>query len=217
MAASGASVTDDTIDATLNEDDYSEPQIIRKRTSGKVVTASAETSGPSLTAPAEPSPNPVTTAAAQVPVAPPAKKAQETPQISNSAAPQATAKPEPAKPTGPSHQIILPDATGRIRPRLQIGIVQSPQNPSSAQNDGLYFLEPIPHTQLREKFEPGEGTHILALIHPFTGQAFGVQVTLPAGMPRIKIDSDEIEFDYGTHEVEVSFNRDGSISMDYDN
>ena len=133
---------------------------------------------------------------------------------------------------GPVHQLIVPAARQSSRPQIRLSVVPLPHVARSAMSSvpgqqrptanfvqgqrGNYYLTPIAHTELRERFEPSAGTHILALIHPVTRQAFGVELRLPAGTPQIKIKSDEVEFDYGADEIELEFNSDGSVSIDYD-
>jgi hypothetical protein len=69
--------------------------------------------------------------------------------------------------------------------------------------------------EFAETFRPREGTHQAVVIHPTTGQPVKVEFTLPAGTPEVRVNSREVEFDYGKSEVEVRFLLNGGVKVDY--
>ncbi len=102
----------------------------------------------------------------------------------------------------------LPDG-GQAPPATNAPVVP---NPAPAANQPT----PIPHTELARVFRPVPGEHVFLLRHPYTGQPVEVRVRLPQGRPRIEVDEDELEFDYGTREVKIEFERDGRVEVEYD-
>lgn len=64
-------------------------------------------------------------------------------------------------------------------------------------------------------FRPTPGTHHVCLIHPVTCRPVEVCFTLPPGCPKVRVRHREVEFDYGRHEVEIEFRRNGTVHVDY--
>lgn len=76
---------------------------------------------------------------------------------------------------------------------------------------------PPTHREFAGSFLPRPGTYEVTLLHPATGEPCVVCFTLPnAGRCKVKVDDDEIEFDYDGCEVEIHFKRDGRVVVDYD-
>lgn len=75
---------------------------------------------------------------------------------------------------------------------------------------------PMTHREFASCFVPTCGTHEVWLIHPKTCQPVRVCFTLPAGTPRkVRVERNELEFDYGRREVEIRFKNDGSVKVEY--
>jgi hypothetical protein len=76
-------------------------------------------------------------------------------------------------------------------------------------------LRPLTLPEFAAVFRPCAGTHQVTLLHPVTGQPVTVLFTLPPGNPRVKLHRRNIEFDYGKHEVDITFLRNGSVKVKY--
>src|SRR5262249_49236923 len=65
-------------------------------------------------------------------------------------------------------------------------------------------------------FQAVPGTHQVNVIHPVTGNPVLVRFTLPAGSPRrVQAGRRDVEFDYGRSAVEIRFEKDGTVKVDY--
>lgn len=86
----------------------------------------------------------------------------------------------------------------------------APLSPSS-----LPLRPPTP-AEFASVFKPLPGRHEVVLLHPYTNGPVTVCFDLPTGYPRRVIARQRfIEFDYGRHEVEIVFFRDGSYKVRY--
>jgi hypothetical protein len=67
-------------------------------------------------------------------------------------------------------------------------------------------------------FLPVPGPHQVVLVHPVTGSPIEVRFTLPNGTPRkVQAGRRDLEFDYGSRGVEINFEKDGTVTVNYDN
>ena len=78
-------------------------------------------------------------------------------------------------------------------------------------------VRPLTLSQFARAFVPTGGVHEALLLHPRTLQPVTVRFSLPYGRPkRVRVERDELEFDYGSYEVELHFDDDGSVDIEYD-
>ena len=121
-----------------------------------------------------------------------------------------TAEPEPSveQRTRLVHWIVILLQDGEPSPDVQI-TANTNANCRSAPVDShtIYELNPVPHTSITRHCEPHGSLHVFALTHPFSGEAHGVQFRLPGGSPELTVDKDDIEWDYGSYDVEIQFKR----------
>ncbi len=147
-------------------------------------------------------------------------------------------KPTTPKPTAPQPEpsyLVIPLRESDRAPRVRVTILRrtppvpstgptaepppkpagSPRPEQHSEKNGrsVYELRPMWHTEVPQFFEPVAGLHFFAVIHPYTLQTVCVQVGLPPGRPRLEIDRNDIEFDYGRYDVEIHFKRNGGVAV----
>jgi hypothetical protein len=81
-------------------------------------------------------------------------------------------------------------------------------------------LQPPPRPptlcEFAANFKAGPGTFEVCLVHPVTHCPVKVCFTLPCGCPKkVKVQKHELKFDYGRHDVELHFKRDGTVKVKY--
>jgi hypothetical protein len=64
-------------------------------------------------------------------------------------------------------------------------------------------------------FRPLPGTYEVTLIHPRTCCPVTICFTLPHGCPKVKVNRDELRFDYGRYEVDIEFKKKGRVKIEY--
>lgn len=64
-------------------------------------------------------------------------------------------------------------------------------------------------------FRPLPGNYQVTLIHPRTCCPVTLCFTLPQGCPRVKVNRDELRFDYGKYEVDIEFKKNGRVKIEY--
>ena len=75
----------------------------------------------------------------------------------------------------------------------------------------------LSHQEFARTFRPQAGNYEVVLLHPYTGRPCRVCFSLPHGYPKeMRIERNEIEYDYGDVEVEIQFKRDGRVKVEYD-
>jgi hypothetical protein len=73
------------------------------------------------------------------------------------------------------------------------------------------------HVEFARGFRPLPGNYEVLMLHPRSCQPVKVCFSLPHGCPeKVRIERDEIEFDYDDFEVEIEFRRDGRVRVNYD-
>lgn len=114
--------------------------------------------------------------------------------------------PEPAVP--PAYPVPPPAPTIPLPPTFP-----------TAPREVLTPLPPPPMTlaDFKHCFTPVCGTHHLTFVHPVTCRVVHVCLTLPDGCPKIRVGRRSIELDYARcDDIELEFNRNGTVSIDYD-
>jgi hypothetical protein len=72
------------------------------------------------------------------------------------------------------------------------------------------------HAEFARVFRPVAGTYEVVLLHPHSGQPVQVCFTLPPGFPKkIRVERNELEYDYGDFEVEIRFYHNGRARVEY--
>lgn len=121
------------------------------------------------------------------------------------------AEPAPPRAIAPAEEnagepLVVPPAPPQVLPPPRIE--GSPAVPGSAR--------PPTHAEFGKSFEPREGLYEVVLTHPHSGQPVLVRFQLPPGHPnKVRIERNELEFDYGKFEVEIRFHKDGKVSVEY--
>ncbi|MBM84210.1 MAG: hypothetical protein CMJ78_26955 [Planctomycetaceae bacterium] len=121
----------------------------------------------------------------------------------------------------PTEVVQIPQAVGSLVASGNAHFIYStnPESPAlkaAGKGASIHILHPIAPRDFARYFSPSGGTHLFAFVHPRTGHTVAVQLALPAGRPKMDIETREIELDYGRYEVEIDFERDGSVDIDYD-
>lgn len=97
-------------------------------------------------------------------------------------------------------------ADGIVEPAAGAPIVEVPMPPP----------RPPTHAEFASAFRPAAGQYEVVLMHPNSRAPVKVCFTLPPGCPKkVRVERDELEFDYGKYEVEIRFKRDGRVSVEY--
>ena len=115
---------------------------------------------------------------------------------------------QPPAPAYPPPAPVPPVAPAFYPPAAPV-----PPAPAGHGHHGPMTLEEFAHC-----FKPTCGVHHLTLIHPVTCRPVHVCLKLPHGeTPRVCVHRRSIEFDYRHHDdIEIEFNRNGTVSIDYD-
>jgi hypothetical protein len=73
------------------------------------------------------------------------------------------------------------------------------------------------HREFAASFQPLPGNYEVMLLHPYTDCPVRVCFRLPdACLKKVHVDRNELEFDYGKHEVEIKFKRNGRVEVELD-
>lgn len=112
----------------------------------------------------------------------------------------------PSAPEGSAEPLVVPPGTPeQVLPPPRI---EGPVVPGTAR--------PPTHAEFGRAFEPREGVYEVVLTHPHTGHPVLVRFQLPPGLPKkVRIERNELEFDYGRFEVEIRFHKDGRVTVEY--
>jgi hypothetical protein len=109
-------------------------------------------------------------------------------------------------PPGQPVEVLPPPRRSGVGPVDPAPIVVPPTFP----------VRPPTHAEFASSFRPLPGSYEVVLLHPFTGAPVKACFNLPPGQPKkVRVERDELEFDYGRYEVEIRFNRDGRVSVEY--
>jgi hypothetical protein len=80
-----------------------------------------------------------------------------------------------------------------------------------------YAPAPIPVYTLdnfAREFRPSEGHHTILIVHPVTCRPVEVCFTLPCGkLSELDVNRRSIHFDFGRHDVRISFRSNGSVDV----
>lgn len=114
----------------------------------------------------------------------------------------------PGTPAGQPVEVLPPP-----RPEQGAPIVEPPMGPSGPVP---FPVRPPTHAEFARGFRPMPGLYEVVLLHPHSGQPVRVQFELPPGQPKkVRVERNELEFDYGRFEVEIRFHRDGRATVEY--
>lgn len=123
---------------------------------------------------------------------------------------------QPARPAQPEKRAAEePSTEPLVVPPTAPAQVLPPPRPDEG---GAPIEKPRPptHGEFARSFQPQEGLYEVLLTHPHTGQPVLVRFRLPPGLPKtVRIEKNELEFDYGNFEVEIRFRRSGAVSVEY--
>ncbi len=112
----------------------------------------------------------------------------------------------PPVPEGSEEPLVVPPGTPQQvlpPPRIEGPVVPGPARPPT-------------HAEFGRALEPREGLYEVVLTHPHTGHPVVVRFQLPPGYPKkVRIERNELEFDYGKFEVEIRFHKDGRVTVEY--
>jgi hypothetical protein len=78
-------------------------------------------------------------------------------------------------------------------------------------------LRPPTVAEFARMFKPVPGNYEVVLLHPYSCKPVTVCFCLPEGCPRVEINGclrTCLEFDYGKHEIEIWFYRDGRVKVE---
>ncbi len=94
-------------------------------------------------------------------------------------------------------------------------VPQVPVPPAVVIHAAGTFEQPLLLEQFVQVFRPEPGIHQIWFAHPKTNRPVFVCFTLPAGAPKVRHGSRYVKFDYGRHEVEVTFRASGKVLVEY--